>query len=73
MRGVCVFVTKVDLSSTQGALCTVSEFFILHVTYLGGCVCTQRTPLPTGLVGHNRLEYGLRCVCVCVLQLSYRH
>jgi len=23
-------------------------------------------PLPTGLVGHNRLEYGLRCVCVCV-------
>jgi len=27
---------KVDLSSTQGALCTVSVFFILHFTYLGG-------------------------------------
>jgi len=41
---------KVDLSSTQGALCTVSVFFILHFTYLGGgCVRTQRTPLPTGL------------------------
>ena len=26
---------KVDLSSTQGALCTVSVFFILHFTYLG--------------------------------------
>ena len=42
---------KVDLSSTQGALCTVSVFFILHFTYFlgGGCVRTQRTPLPTGL------------------------
>ena len=36
--GVC---KKVDLSSTQGALCTVSVFFILHFTYLGrGCVRT---------------------------------
>ena len=38
-----VFCKKVDLSSTQGALCTVSVFFILHFTYLGGCV---RTPPP---------------------------
>jgi len=72
MRGVCVFVTKVDLSSTQGALCTVSEFFILHVTYLGGCVCTQRTPcLWAWLV---TTVWSMDCgVCVCVLQLSYRH
>jgi len=41
------FVKKVDLSSTQGALCTVSVFFILHFAYLGGwCVRTR----PTGLV-----------------------
>jgi len=30
-----VFVKKVDLSTTHGALCTVSVFFILHFTYLG--------------------------------------
>jgi len=30
------FCKNVDLSSTQGALCTVSVFFyILHLTYLG--------------------------------------
>jgi len=29
------FCKKVDLSSTQGALCTVSVFFILHFIYLG--------------------------------------
>jgi len=40
-----VFCNEVALSSTQGALCTVSVFFILHFTYLGG-VLTQRTPLP---------------------------
>ena len=40
-----VFCKKVNLSSMQGALCTVSVFFILHFTYLGGgCVRTQRTP-----------------------------
>jgi len=43
------FVKKVNLSSTQGALCTVSVFFILHFTYLGVCIGTQRTPLPTRL------------------------
>jgi len=37
-----VFCKKVGLSSTQGALCTVSVFFILHFTYWG--VRTQRTP-----------------------------
>jgi len=30
-----VFCKKVDLSSTQGALYTVSVFFIVHFTYLG--------------------------------------
>ena len=30
-----VFFVKVDLFSTQGALCTVSVFFVLHFTYLG--------------------------------------
>jgi len=45
------FVKKVDLSSTQGALCTVSVFFILHYFTYSGCVRTQRTPpcLRTGL------------------------
>jgi len=47
MRGV--FLQKVDLSSTQDALCTISVFFILHFTYFfgGECVHTQRTPLST--------------------------
>jgi len=37
MKWVCVFFCKkVDLSSTQGALCTVSVFLISHFTYLGG-------------------------------------
>jgi len=27
------FVKKVDLSTTQGALCTVAVFFILHLLY----------------------------------------
>jgi len=48
------FCKKVDLFSTQGALCTLSVFFILHfITYLR--VRTYPThPLPTGLlsVGH---------------------
>jgi len=44
MKWGCFFVKKVDLSSTQGGLCTVSVFFILHFIHLGGCVRTQRTP-----------------------------
>ena len=39
-----VFCTKVDLSSTQGALCTVSVFFILHFTYLGGAYAPNAPP-----------------------------
>jgi len=50
-NGWVFFCKKVDLSSTQGALCRVSVFFILHFTYFGGahppaCVCV--------------------CLCVCV-------
>ena len=33
-----VFCKKVVLSSTQGASCAVSLFFILHFTYLRGCM-----------------------------------
>jgi len=46
--GRCFFVKKVDLSSMQGALCTVSVFFILHFTNLGGAYAPN-APLPTGL------------------------
>jgi len=47
-NGGGVFVKKVDLSSTQGALCTVSVFFYFTF-YLFGGVRTHPTPLPTGL------------------------
>jgi len=40
------FCKKVDLSWTQSASCTASVCFILHFTYLGGCVRTQRIPSP---------------------------
>ena len=56
---------KVDLSSTQGALCTVSVFFlILYFTYLGGgCVRTQlRTPLPAGLQYEIRSSSADTCI-----------
>jgi len=37
MKSEGVFlVKKVDFSSTRGAVCTVSVFFILHFTYLVG-------------------------------------
>jgi len=46
----------VDLSSTQGALCTVSVFYILLIW---GCI---RTPLPPGLAALlNELTY---CIVV---------
>jgi len=43
------FCKKVDLSSTQGALCRVSVFLILHFTYLGVRMHPAPPPLPTGL------------------------
>ena len=42
-NGGGVFCKKVDLSSTQGALCTVSVFFTLHFSYR-----KVRTPLAYG-------------------------
>jgi len=38
-----VFCKKVDLSSTQGALCTVSVF-LFYLLLIGGRICTQHTP-----------------------------
>ena len=38
------FVKKLDLSLTQGALCTVSVFFLFYILLIWGCV-----PLPTAL------------------------
>ena len=48
--GVFFFVKKVDLSSTQGALCTVSVFFILVIW---GVRRYPTHPLPMGLVFIN--------------------
>jgi len=60
------FCKKVDLSSTQGVLYTVSVFFILHFTYLGVRMHPTH-PLPTGLLyiipfltGKNHNGYGGR-------------
>ena len=39
------FCKKVDLSSTQGALCTVQyQYFLFYILLIWGCVRTQRTP-----------------------------
>ena len=39
-----LFCKKVDLSSTQGGLCTVSVFFILHFIHLGGAYAPNAPP-----------------------------
>jgi len=44
-NGECFFGKKVDLSSTQGALCTVSVILVLHFTYLRG-VYAPNAPSP---------------------------
>jgi len=65
-------VKKVDLSSTQGALCTVSVFFILHLLIWG--VRTHPThspPLPTGLA-YCDLTVHRRAKCFSVVRLVYR-
>ena len=47
----CWVCKKVGLSSTQGALCTISVFFVLHFTYWG--VHTHPThPHPAYAPGH---------------------
>jgi len=57
------FVKKVDLSSTQGALCTVSVFFILHFTYLG---VRTHPPLPTGM-GFSHLKWRCKALLLLVM------
>jgi len=52
------FCKKVDLSLTQGALCTVSVFFVLHFTctYLGGGGGMHQKPpvyRPAGVVSQG--------------------
>jgi len=45
--GKCFFVKKVDLSSTQGALCAVSVFFLFYILLIwGGGAYTHPTKPP---------------------------
>jgi len=44
-----VFCKKVDLSSMQGSLCTVSVFFYFTLCLFGGAYAPNAPPLPTGL------------------------
>jgi len=54
-NGGVFFCKEVDISSTQGALCTVSVLLILHFIYLEGCIRTQRTPPAYGPAGGSGL------------------
>jgi len=62
-NGGVFFCKEVDISSTQGALCTVSVLLILHFIYLEGCILTPRTPpaygpaAGSGLIPHT-LQYN---------------
>jgi len=49
---------KLNVSSTQGALCTVSVFFLFYILLIWGCLLTQRTPLPTGPAVHTRVAHA---------------
>ena len=60
-----VFCKKVDLSSTQGALCTVSVFFILHFTYLEG-VLTHPTHPPAYVPAYTPIGDIKKCCDPCV-------
>ena len=72
MGGVFFRRKKVDLSSMQGALCTVSVFFILHFTYLG--VCARKAPpahhVPTGL---HQTDFSARTTLEWPLASKYDH
>jgi len=59
---------KVDLSSTQGALCTVSVFFYFTFYLFGGAYAPNASPLPTGL--DNRVS-SYRVHASETQQLSY--
>ena len=52
-----MFCKKVDLSSTQGPLCTVSVFLFYILLIWGGCV-PNAPPLPTGLHGQLCADVG---------------
>jgi len=58
--GVCFFCKKVDLSSMQGSLCTVSVFFILHFTYLGEGTYAPNAP-PCLRACHALVRSFARC------------
>jgi len=45
-----------DLSLTQGALCTVSVYFILHFTYLGGGAYAPDAPPAYGPELHQSVR-----------------
>jgi len=66
------FCEKVDLSSTHGALCrpTVSVFFILHFTYLGGAYASNAPPTygPEKLACYNWLLTETQCKIISVQQ-----
>jgi len=71
-NGKCFFCIKVDVSSTQGALCTVSVFFILHFAYR--VVRTHPThPLPTRLQSmRSRVYETVECPSVCTIDRQPR-
>ena len=55
------FCKKVDLSSTQGALCTVPVYFYFTFYLFAGAYAPNAPPLPTGLFhSTHRQRYGTR-------------
>ena len=66
------FCKKVDLSSPQDALCTVSVFFILHFTYLGGAYTPNAPRPPTGLFSVVVIFYFMYQINVTVLLLHVK-
>jgi len=54
-----VFCKKSGPFLNAGCVCTVAVFFYFTFYLIGGCVCTQRTLLPTGLNYYT--EKKLRC------------
>jgi len=55
--GGCFLSKKVDLFSTQGALCTVSVFFILHFTYLGGAYAPNAPACLRACIGELKTQH----------------
>ena len=55
------FVKKVDLSSTQGALCTVSVF-LFYILLIWGVHTHPTHPPPTGLYITQRMRFFMKTV-----------